>query len=71
MNAPRSASFTLQEKYDFLISQAEKMASAFAGLAVVIERGDPDAALDMCRIFESYACNVLDAHPRHHEGGDA
>lgn len=63
--------FTLQERYAFLISQAEKMASAFAGLAVVIERGDPDVALDMCRIFESYACGVLDAHPRHQEGGEA
>jgi len=63
--------YTLQEKYEFLISQAEKMASAFAGLAAVIEHGDPDAALDMCRIFESYACNVLDAHPRHREGGEA
>jgi len=72
MKEPRSAAeFTLQDRYEFLISQTEKLVSAFAGLATTIEHGCPDVALDMCRMFESYGCGVLDAHPRHREGGEA
>jgi len=61
---------TLQEKYAALRTEACRMASAFSALQYVIKH-DPDIALDLCRMFENYACGVLDAHPRHQDGGEA
>ena len=64
------STITLQEKYAALREDASRMASGFAALLVVIEK-DPDMAADVCRVFEVYACGVLDEHPRHQEGGEA
>lgn len=62
--------YTLEEKYADLRAEANRMASAFSALQHVIKH-DPDIALDLCRMFENYACGVLDAHPRHQDGGEA
>lgn len=64
------STITLHEKYAALREAANRMASGFAALLVAIEK-DPDIAADVCRVFEAYACGVLDEHPRHQEGGDA
>jgi hypothetical protein len=63
------STITLQEKYAALREDANRMASGFGALLVVIEK-DPDMAADVCRVFEVYACAVLDEHPRHQEGGE-
>lgn len=60
---------TLQEKYADLRTEVLRMASAFSALQDVMRR-DPDIALDICRMFEHYACGVMEQHPRHQEGGD-
>lgn len=64
------SAYTLQEKYAALREDASRMASGFAALLVAIEK-DPDIAADICRVFEIYACGVLDEHPRHQEGDAA
>ncbi len=62
------SAITLEEKYAALREEVSRMASGFAALLVAIEK-DPDIAADVCRVFEVYACGVLDEHPRHQEGG--
>lgn len=71
MGAPTMKSdCTLQEKYATLCKDACRMASGFAALALAIEK-DPDVAADICRVFEIYACSVLEVHLRNQEGDEA
>lgn len=64
------STITLEEKYAALREEVGRMASGFAALLVAIEK-DPDIAADVCRVFEVYACGVLDEHPMQHKGGEA
>lgn len=67
----------LQERYDMLRDDFEKLASAVADfvqggnistlirLAVAsVPTQDPDIAADMAAICETFACGVLDRHPK-------
>ena len=62
-------SIDLQERYDDLLDNFEKLSSAVAGLRRVILSEDPNIAADMACICESFCCAVLDRHPKSHEGG--
>ena len=54
----------LQAKYDDLRLHFERLASALGTLSRSIETDDPGVASDVCKIFENYACEVLNEHPR-------
>lgn len=62
------------ETVSVLREDLDRMASAFGALAVVIEHCDVICAVHVARIFEHYACDMLDEIDRsldQREGGAA
>ena len=57
-------SASIQERYDDLRDDFDKLTSAVAGLRRVIMTEDVCIAADLAWICESFACSVLDRHPK-------
>lgn len=60
----------LQERYDNLRDDFDRLAGAIAGIRHVTLTQDPDNAAAMLAICETFACGVLDQHPRGKRRGD-
>lgn len=58
----------LESTYDDLRDEYRKITSAFAVLKRAIYEDDPTIAGEVAAIFESYACSVLDRHPKRTDG---
>lgn len=52
----------LLEKYQALLVEVSKLASGFSAVEHTIQHDDAGIALDVCRVFQSHAVDVLERY---------